>query len=239
MFRDLFINQWIIGSFGFLIVFSISCYFWYQHEFAPYKQETAETQYLLEVSQKAADVPHTNSIKGAPANRTAKATNTTSENTDDSKSQKSASLEKTSADVPVSPFGFGPYPPLPPGWRGTPEGTWGNCVDPEFELMKRVRIKLLSQGVDVRGTSTLNGKIYPNIKGILYVEWDTDNGVRYISGSMGVSEDDDRLSAIKKAKVARGGDDFLTEADIPTDIILINMEEGGVDPYEFLGLTPP
>ncbi|MCG9126916.1 hypothetical protein JT359_04875 [Candidatus Poribacteria bacterium] len=105
--------------------------------------------------------------------------------------------------------------------------------------MKRVDIKLLSQGVDVRGTSTLNGKIYPNIKGICHVEWDTVNGVRYISWSMGVSEDNDRLSAIKTPKVARGGDDFLTEADIPPDIILINMEEGGVDSYEFLGFTPP
>ena len=30
-----------------------------------------------------------------------------------------ASPEKTDTDVPVSPHGFGPYPPLPPGWRGT------------------------------------------------------------------------------------------------------------------------
>lgn len=69
------------------------------------------------------DVPHTNSIKGAPTNRTANATHTAPENTDDSKSQKAASFEKTSAEVPVSPYGFGPYPPLPPGWRGTPEET--------------------------------------------------------------------------------------------------------------------
>lgn len=239
MYRDLFINKWIIGSFGFLIVFSISCYFWYQHELAPYKQEAAETQYLLQASQKTVDVPHPDSIIGAPANRTVNATDTAPENTDDSKSQKSASLEKTVSDVPVSPHGFGPYPPLPPGWRGTPEGTWGNCVDPNHELIARVQIRLLSQGVDVRGGTMMDGKVYPIIKGIRYVEWDTDNGVRYISGSMGTSEDGDRLSAIKRAKVARGGDDFLTEADIPPDIKLINMEDGGVDPYEFLGLTPP
>lgn len=239
MLRDIIINKWMIGGVAFLIVFGIGCYFWYQYELAPYKQEAAEAQHLLETSQKAADVPHTSSIKGTPANRAANATDTAPENTDDSKSQRDALLEKTSADVPVSPHGFGPYPPLPPGWRGTPEGTWGNCIDPEFELMKRVRIKLLWQGVDVRGTSTLNGKIYPNIKGILYVRWDTDNGVRYISGSMGVPEDGDRLRAIKRTKVARGGEDYLTEADIPSDIKLVNMEDGGIDPYKFLGLTPP
>ena len=236
MYRDLFINKWIIGSFGFLIVFSISCYFWYQHELAPYKQEAVETQYLLEESQKATDVPNTDSIKGAPANRTVNATNTAPENTDDSKSQKSASLEKTVSDVPVSPYGFGPYPEIPEGFGHV---TWSRRSR-DSELVMRIRIKLFAQGVDVRGATMEYGKIYPTIKGIIYVRWDTDgDGKKYICELLCTSEDGDRLSAIREAKFNRGEDDSLTEADIPSDIKIVHYEEGGVDPYEFLGLTPP
>lgn len=244
MIRDVLTDKWFLDGCGFLIVFGIACYFWNQHELAPYKEGVAEAQRQQETSLKTtknsqADTLRTASMKTTPVKGTANATDTGSENINSSNSPKVESHEKTAADVPVSPHGFGPYPPLPPGWRGTPEKTWGNCVDPDHELIARVQIKLLWEGIDVRGGTTMNGKIYPIIKGIRYVEWDTDNGVRYISGSMGLPEDGDRLRAIKRAKVARGGKDYLTEADIPPDIKLINMEEGGVDPYEFLGLTPP
>lgn len=145
-------------------------------------------------------------------------------------------------DVAVSPHGFGPYPPLPPSWTETPEEIWGNCADPDHELLKRVRIKLLSQGVDVRGGvfDPDTGKVYPSIPGIRYVEWDTtDLGLRYIAGSTGHPDDGDRLHAISEAKFERGEDDILTEADVPPDIQLIPYEEAGIDPYEFLGLTRP
>lgn len=236
MLRDILSNKWIIGSFGFLIVFGIGCYFWYQHELAPYKQEAAEAKHLLEASQKAADVPHTSSIKGTPANRAANATNTAPESTDSSKSQKAASLEKTDADVPVSPYGFGPYPEIPEGFGHV---TWSRRSR-DSELMKRVRIELFSQGVDVRGSTMEYGKIYPTIKGIIYVRWDTDSdGKRYICELLCTSEDGDRLSAIREAKFNRGEDDSLTKADIPSDIKIVPYEEGGINPYEFLGLTPP
>jgi len=145
-------------------------------------------------------------------------------------------------EAAVSPHGFGPYPPFHPGWRGTPEGTWGNCVDPDHELLKRVWIKLLSQGIDVRGGVFKQdyGKIYPSIPGIRYVKWDyKDGGLRYIAGHTGYPGDGARLRAISKAKFERGEDDSLTEADVPADIQLISYEEGGIDPYEFLGLTRP
>jgi hypothetical protein len=106
-----------------------------------------------------------------------------------------------------------------------------------------VQIKLISQGVDVRGGVMKYGKVYPIIKGIRYVRWETENTpmgeYRYIVGSTGHPDDGDRLSAIREAKFNRGEDDDLTEADIPPDIKLVPYEEGGVDPYEFLGLTPP
>ena len=145
------------------------------------------------------------------------------------------------AFVPVSPHGFGPYPPLPPSWTETPEEIWGNCVDPDHELLTRVWIKLLSQGVDVLGgfLDPDNGKVYPTIPGIRYAEWEDYEGRRYLSGTSGCPEAGSRLRAIKEAKFNRGEDDSLTEADIPADIQLIPYEEGGIDPYEFLGLTRP
>ena len=115
-------------------------------------------------------------------------------------------------------------------------------MDPDHELLTRVWIKLLSQGVDVRGGVFKQdyGKIYPSIPGIRYVRWDyTDTGVRYIAGHTGYPGDGVRLWAIADAKLERGEDDILTEADVPSDIQLIPYEEGGIDPYEFLGLTRP
>ncbi len=148
----------------------------------------------------------------------------------------------TDKPVPaVSPFGFGPYPPLPPGWKGTPEGTWGNCVTPGHELLKRVRIKLLSQGVDVQGGFIDNDKVYPTIPGIVYVEWEDYEGSRYIASISGHADTVDRISAIKEAKLNRGEDDKITEGDIPSipsDIKLVPYDEGGIEPYEFLGITP-
>ena len=145
------------------------------------------------------------------------------------------------APVPVSPHGFGPYPPLPSSWTETPEEIWGNCVDPDHELLKRVRIKLLSQGVDVRGgfLDPDNGKVYPSIPGIVYAKWKVYEGSTYLAGRSGYPETVNRLSAIAKAKFNRGEDDSLYEADIPADIQLIPYEEGGIDPYQFLGLTRP
>ena len=139
------------------------------------------------------------------------------------------------APVPVSPHGFGPYPPLPSSWTETPEEIWGNCVDPDHELLKRVHIKLLSQGVDVRGgfLDPDNGKVYPSIPGIIYAEWADYEGSKYLAGRSGYPETVDRLSAIAKAKFNRGEDDSLTEADIPPDIQLIPYEEGALTHISF------
>lgn len=44
MLREYFTNRWVVGGFCFLIVFGIACYFWYQQELTPYKQQAAETK---------------------------------------------------------------------------------------------------------------------------------------------------------------------------------------------------
>ena len=135
----------------------------------------------------------------------------------------------------VSPYGFGPYPPLPddPFWVSE---TWP-ARSAEHELMKRVWIKLLSQGIDVKGTTMKKGLVFPIIKGIRYVEWGSYEGpfgpVRYIRRSTGHPDDGRRLRTIRDAKVRH---ESFTEADVPSDIRLSPYEEGGIDPYTFLDL---
>ena len=139
--------------------------------------------------------------------------------------------KENTADIPVSPYGFGPYPELPAGWS---TDTFP-APSADHELMARVEIKLLSQGINVTGSTMEDGKVYPAIKGTAYVTWkeyDTPAGtVRYISDILATGEDGRYLHAIRLEKGKS-----LTGEDIPPDIKLVPFEEGGIDPYEFLDL---
>ena len=139
-----------------------------------------------------------------------------------------ATGDEDSADVPVSPYGFGPYPELPAGWPI--DETWP-CISADHELMARVEIKLAHQGVDVIGSIMENGLVYPMILGTVYVKW-ADNGRRkYISDMSGGPDACDRIRAIEEERGVR-----FTEADIPSDIKVLSYEEGGIHPYTFLDL---
>ena len=255
MFRYILTNKLFIGGIVFLIVFSVACVFWYRYDTAPYRQEAAKTAKIARQWDNTQKV-NTNNMTEDETNTPAKSNTQSAEKLitetqteiveknfvlSDTEDNVLASTPAENPEVLVSPYGFGPYPPLPPGWRGTPEKTWDN-LSANHELIARVQIKLISQGVDVRGGVMKYGKVYPIVKGIRYVRWETEytpmGEYRYIIGSTGHPDDGDRLRAIKEAKFNRGEDDDLTEADIPLDIKLVLYEKGGVDPYEFLGLTP-
>lgn len=138
-------------------------------------------------------------------------------------------VEEGTTEVPVSPFGFGPYPELPEGWS---PNIWPSS-SPKHELMMRVRIRLTIQGVNVLGAIMDNGLVYPTIKNTVYVEWDEEAGQRYISHLSGDPEACKRLNAIEEATKKEGG---FSETDIPSDIKIVPFEEGGIDPYQFLEL---
>lgn len=104
----------------------------------------------------------------------------------------------------------------------------------EYELRKLVEQKLLEQGVPVRASFMENDLVYPLIKNVVYVEWDQvvePNGqiLKHLSLTIGLSEDVDLLDAIHTERRK----DF-SEHDIPSHLILIPYEEGGIDPYQFL-----
>lgn len=139
------------------------------------------------------------------------------------------SKEEPTEDVPVSPFGFGPYPEPPEGWPPVP---WKG-LSRNRELMTRVQFKLANQGIPVVGSMMANGIVYPTIRGVRYVEWEWSGFPprRYITTSIGTTEDGDRLRAIK-ARLGRP----LTAADVPSDIELRPYNTAGIDPYTFLDL---
>ena len=103
------------------------------------------------------------------------------------------------------------------------------------ELMMRVRIKLISQGINVTGATMEDGLVYPVIKGIGYVQWESywrpTGKVTYIGRYKGHPEDGARLDAIRFEKGKS-----LTKADVPPDIKLMSFKEGAIDPYQFLEL---
>ncbi|MYB95516.1 hypothetical protein F4054_07935 [Candidatus Poribacteria bacterium] len=146
-----------------------------------------------------------------------------------------SSEEASAEQMLVSPYGFGPYPPLPDDPYWVPE-TWP-AKSANHELMLRVSIKLISQGIPVKGGSMQNGLVYPSIKGIRYVEWKEyigGNGipVRYISRDTGHPDDREKMRTFKEATKGRNP----TESDFPSGIEFVSYEEGGIDPYTFLDL---
>ena len=135
--------------------------------------------------------------------------------------------EKTT-DVPVSPYGFGPYPELPEGWPA--DQIWPRS-SPEHELMMRVEIKLAHQGLDVMGSIMENGLVYPTISDTVYIEWAKNARRQYIRDMAGDPDACDRIRAIEDERGIR-----FTAADIPSDIKVLSFQEDGIDPYEFLDL---
>lgn len=129
-----------------------------------------------------------------------------------------------------SPFGFGPYPPIPDTWPADVE--YWPCQSAELELLQRVRIKLESEGKSVSGLSMQKGLVYPTFPGTVYVEWDkSGENLTKMSGEPKASM---RLQAIIKAKREQGKP--FTKEDVPDDIKLVTYDKGGIDPYQYLGL---
>ena len=251
MLRDIWTNKWFIGGFGFLIVFAVLCYFWYQHDIASFQQQLSATGDIVfqgDLSQKAqktvqTDVPLIESLESVenrsesvrdtsvPTEKTTEKTDTFEINT------------KLTADAPTSPFGFGAYPEVPADYPFQ-ERLWDNAT-PEHELLVRVEVKLWKQGTQTKGSmfDTNNGLIYPTIPGVLYVKWryieegDPDLVGRRYAGR--VSGDGDTA---KKWQSLYLTDRMFERTDVTHDteasgIKIYEYPDGGIDPYKFLDLT--
>ena len=252
MLRDIWTNKWFIGGFGFLIVFAVLCYFWYQHDIASFQQQLSATGDIVfqgDISQKAqktfqTDVPLIESLESVE-NR--------SESVRDTSVPTEKTTEKTdtfeintnlTADAPISPFGFGAYPEVPADYPFQ-EQLWDNAT-PEHELLVRVRVKLWKQGTQTIGVmlDDNNGLIYPSIPDVIYVKWhkieererDPDYvGRRYASLIMGDP------NTCKKWESSYLIDRMFEPTDANNDIEALGIKvyeypDGGIDPYKYLDL---
>ena len=143
------------------------------------------------------------------------------------------------ADVPMSPYGFGPYPEIPADFPFPVEWEFPGS-DAGHELMARVIIKLWTQGIKTMGVTMGNGLVYPNYIDTVYIRWDetTDddgNPIQYITELGGYAP---ACIRIEENNIARLGEEgLMTAADIPSDVKVILYDEAGINPYTFLNLS--
>lgn len=139
-------------------------------------------------------------------------------------------------DVRVSPYGFGPYPEVPPdfpsllSWND-PEGQ-ANLPDhalKNIELLERVLIKLWTNGdKGFRGGSTYNGRVYPHYDNTVYV--------RYTETEMPDGTIRRYPTYMKSGpQVDYNAHDFLS-GNPPDHLRILELDSTGIDPYQFLDL---
>ena len=212
MCRDIFTNKWVIGSIALLIVITVGCVSWYRYDTAPYRKEAAESAEMFrqwETTQKADIESNIEPVTDALVENI-------KPTTEKDKSE--------TADVRVSPFGFGPYPEIPSDF---PEQRLFDIQygTPEAELLDRVRVKLWKEGIRPDGIGWLQstGLIYPTVRGTIYVRWGEFRGKKYITRL--------RSHPVDHFDISK----FPFENDIPSYLKVLDFSEG-IDPYEYLGL---
>ena len=261
MLRDLLSSRWFQGGFAFFVlcVSGSLLYSWHvQHtteaEFgkrpqpvvSPLKNKTEtntapvdfQTEGVVNTPDENTDTPIADDPEAETIDETEFADIADAFLPDDFVSEEEAPAE----DVPVSPFGFGPYPEVPadlpenlmPSWTWSDErrqNMYGRAVD--YELMGRVIIKLWNQG-DKEIVGVLrrdnDGKVYPTYPDTMYVtSWmdiDTRHGTVRVPGStFGYS---DKMVPLYPYVHKHG--------HLPDGINFIDYENQGYDPYNFLNL---
>ena len=263
MLKSLFSNRLFIGALAFFVfcVCGSLLYSWHVHrttesDMARHDQflqginenetrpveavnvpNTTETPNFVDTPEENTDTPMPNETEVVP-NETETLDITDAFLPDDMVSEEEAPAE----DVPVSPFGFGPYPEVPTGYPTHLLPVWLRSEERQqrytssrlesFELMDRVLIKLWNQGDrDFDGVMRDNhGKVYPLYKDIIYVTWaelKDENGK--IIGTYARNQ----LSSHKTQRISFR--DHM-EGKIPSNIQFMDREASGIDPYMFLGL---
>ena len=147
--------------------------------------------------------------------------------------QETVEAESETEESPygVSPHGFGPFPAVPPDYFRTPEEVWGEkrlrTMLPEHELLSRVQIELWNQGIRTFGAKFENGLVYPARDDAVYIEWADSvaaDGKMYVVRQFG-----------SPAIIDQYGDD-IAKGIFPAHLQVYEFPDGGIDPYEFLGL---
>ena len=256
MLREVFASKSLIAALIGCGLVIVGIHFWSQHEHSKLRREEAATRRFIqqvESRQKASmtriEEPDslsppqevTNDVQAA--HRTpapvpeaipapAAAVEVAESLEEDGLAQENA---PAAAPPRMSLFGFGVYPDIPPDYPE--QDVWERIEElyhsdaklaEDCELMARVRVKLWKQGLHSVGASrdSETGRIYPCYPNTAYVRWAWDvdeNGhpVRYAAGVEGGAD---------HAQYHH----YFAEGEIPPHITVIDYEEGGIDPYQFL-----
>ena len=217
MVRDIFTSKWVIGGIALLILITVGCVYWYRYDTAPYRKEaakSAEMLHQLETTRKADIESKTEPAADAPVEKV----------TSTEEKPITETSAKAAEEVRVSPFGFGPYPEIPPDF---PQQRLFNIHygTAEAELLDRVRVKLWKEGIRPDGIGWLQstGLYYPTVRGTIYVSWGEFRGKKYITRLKSHPADHFNISK------------YRFKEDIPSHLKVLDFSEG-IDPYEYLDL---
>ena len=134
------------------------------------------------------------------------------------------SAEPPAGEGPVSPYGFGPYPEVPPDFPFKVDWTETSA---EMELLGRVMIKAWGEGERFVGANIdfNTNKVYLNYPRTVYVH-ETDT-----IGSDG--------SVIGTNRLIKGTGDVAIPGPgepFPPDVRVLDYDSEGIDPYTYLNL---
>lgn len=261
MIREILTNKWISGAVCLLLIVGAGCIWYYQHTTTHDREQTAQTDKLLqEWKADKAKQPSKTTTPESPAENndtTAKKPSTTdttpvTRNTDPTQVQSDVPAQTAeTADVQVSPYGFGPYPEVPEGFIENVGTTiWMDIARfgpissdtinvRNQELMDRVLIKLWQEDPGkqryMEGAFYRNGKVYVNYSNRAYVRYKTIEFPDGTTNRVITSWTAGTLESPTPDPV----NPFQSNSDqIPSEIELIDLdkEDPGINPYDYLGL---
>lgn len=236
-------NRWVIGAVGLLIIVAGGCYFFYAYTTAQHKKEAAELDEFVRQWEKDRQAQQKTTVEQATEKATAESdmqsaekqgTDTTvTKDTEPTQAQTRPSTGTSlvenaeTADMRVSPYGFGPYPEVPEDMPFKHHHTTWETDTLEAELLSRVLIKLWTSGErNFIGGSTHNGKIYPHYHDTVYVRFG--------------EYESKRLGTVRfAARIKSGPHVRYTKADLlnpPPHLRVLDLDSSGIDPYQYLDL---
>lgn len=260
MYSDIFTKKWVFSGSVLLLAFTVAAVLWIRHDTAKINQlknGVVESNELVQRWEKRQNTKNerkqtvdTAAVESSTFTTEKQITETTDEVEKDKTSSKIQAdmLEHTQemeeADVPVSsPHGFGPYPEIPLNFPN-PE-IFNRPMSAKSELRHRVKVKLWAMGERPEGTTFgPNGLVYPLYRDTVYVDW-SEETILLPDGSMGripkstLIGHRDTVSTIYRQLSNRVPPVPISDTFLPRSIKSTSYRNGGIDPYQFLGLTPP
>ena len=264
MLRDLLSSRWFQGGFAFFVlcVGGSLLYSWHV-------QRTTEAEFEKRPQPVVSLLENTLATNTAPVDiQTEGVTNTPDENTDTPISNAteadtidetelfdiadaflpddSVSEEAPAENVPVSPYGFGPYPEVPedfiqkvgaPPWLREKPSVLSEDTKKGIEILSRVLIKLWKQGDE-----SINGGIRDSTTGLVYPFY--DNTI-YIRRQIVQRDSKDRMPKAMINNIISPPSLMISDEDMqrlqeggdpPGGIRVLDFNTAGIDPSQFLNI---